>query len=357
MTEQYAKEAAFKQTALIISYEDAAQGGRSWEETVGAKDINLDDDDYERQTSQIIDRAKRLEVFQMSEIMKSGVNFSSVYKDVYKRSHDTNLDRLIAVRDGYRAKVKQAEATGKKVTKRQLDILAKTEADVLNAEKQYSDFVDNAAKSVKGIFDRVLPYGKGSDVVLDFHRLVQAVAYGQRSVIGQLHQKYRNNQMLNSIFVDNPEGAVEPGEGVDAAVAPTEGVEGAVAPIEGVDAGTEEPAPFNVTAVISEFDYSQLTPDQKFDVMTNGPLANWMFKVVTPEIWDGLSVQRKAAIVRQAIKDPIVSGEIVGDLVTSAQDTGKYLPAEGEYAVYGDRQNTVEGSLTQGVDQFTYRKL
>jgi len=139
----------------------------------------------------------------MSEVMKSNVNFSSVYNDVYKEQHDKNFDRLIAVREGYRAKIKQAEATGKKVTKRQLDILAKTEADVLNAEKLYSDFVDGAVQSVKFMFTRVLPYGKDSDVVLDFHRLVQAVAFGQRGVIGQLHQQYRNNEMLKTIFKDN----------------------------------------------------------------------------------------------------------------------------------------------------------
>jgi len=200
--QQYEKEYAFTQAAMVVSFEEAvSKEGRSWEESVGAKDVNLDGVDYERQMSDIVDRAKRLEVFQMSDVMSSGTNFSSVYKETYQRTHNKNLERMTLVRDGLREKVKQYEATGKAVPKRTKDALAKAEADVANAEKLYSDFVENAVDTVQWMFTRVTPYGKNSDVVLDFHKYIQAIAYNQPSVMANLYEKYRNNKMLNEIFV------------------------------------------------------------------------------------------------------------------------------------------------------------
>jgi hypothetical protein len=163
------------------------------------------------------------------------------------------------------------------------------------------------------------------------------------------------------------EGAVVPTEGVDTSAAgdavPTEGVEpsaeGIETPTGGVVTPTEgdEPAPFNATSEFSEFEFSKLTPEQQLEVLTDGRLANWMFKVVQPSQWDALSNQRRQAIMLQAVKDPLFVGEVVGDIVQAAESEQQYLPAEGEPVIYGDRQNTEPGSFTHTIDLVTARAL
>jgi hypothetical protein len=163
------------------------------------------------------------------------------------------------------------------------------------------------------------------------------------------------------------EGVVVPTEGVDASAVgdaiPMEGVE---TPIEGVDTSAEgdvtateddESAPFNPTAEFSEFEFSKLTPDQQLEVLTDGRVVNWMYKVIKPEQWGALSEQRRNAIIVQAVKDPLFAGQVVGDIVQAAESEQRYLPAEGEPIIYGERQSTEPGSFTHTVDLVTSRAL